>query len=233
MKRHGCTRPSCPAVSRRRPGLLWLALAGSMLVAVAACGDDPAPAASAAASTASSPAASSSAAPSSAAPSTRTSAGPVTPSPAASPAASFAGDTRPDTQEPSGGPLSVTRVRVARQAGFDRVVFELGGKAAGAPGWRVAYDDAPSQQGSGKAVEVRGDATLSVIITGVGYPFDTGAQEVSKDPALPADLQVVRDVVVGSVFEGQFEAFIGVDAERAFTVRRLASPARVVVDIAH
>ncbi|MBC7374765.1 MAG: hypothetical protein H7323_12320 [Frankiales bacterium] len=212
------TRP----VLRRRPGLLRLTLAGSMLLGAAACSDDPAqaPVASATASSA---------------PSAGMSAATVAPSLAVSPtpAASFAGDTRPDTAQAAGGPLSVTRVRVARQAGFDRVVFTLEGKAAGVPGWRVAYDSAPSQQGSGKAVKVGGAATLAVIITGVGYPFDTGAQEASQDPNLPGDLQVVRDVVVGSVFEGQFEAFIGLDAQRAFTVRRLASPARVVVDISH
>ena len=215
---------SRPAGGRSSPVPLRLALAGALLLAAVACSDDPAPASVASATRAGSPAPS---------PSARSVAPAPALSPAPSPAASFAGDTRPDTAAPSGGPLSVTRVRVARQAGFDRVVFELGGKAAGVPGWRVAYDDAPSQQGSGKAVEVRGKATLAVIITGVGYPFDTGAQEVSDDPALPADLEVVRDVVVGSVFEGQFEAFIGVDATRAFTVRRLASPARVVVDITH
>lgn len=215
-----------PAPGRHAHGRasLRVAFVAALLMAAAACSNDPAPA----------PAASATRASSAAPPSPASSAAPApAPSPSASPSASFAGDTRPDTAEPSGGPLSVTRVRVARQAGFDRVVFELGGKATGVPGWRVAYDDAPSEQGSGTAVEVRGDATLAVIITGVGYPMDTGAQEVSEDPALPGDLRVVRDVVVGSVFEGQFEAFIGVDAERAFTVRRLASPARVVVDIAH
>lgn len=198
--------------------MLRLALAGAVVVAVTACSDDPtgAPVASA---TPTGPSVAASAEPSGAS--------------APSPAASFVGDTEPETAEPSGGPLSVTRIRVARQPGFDRVVFELGGKAAGQPGWRVVYDDAPSQQGSGEAVEVRGGATLAVIITGVGYPFDTGAKEVSGDPGLPADLQVVRDVVAGSVFEGQFEAFIGVDAKRPFTVQRLASPARVVIDIAH
>jgi len=137
-----------------------------------------------------------------------------------------------DTEEPSGEPLTVTSARAARQDGFDRVVFELDG-GAGMPGWRVAYDDTPSRDGSGNAVEVQGRTTLAVVITGIGYPFDTGVDELDRDPALPSDLAVVTDVVVGSTFEGSYEAFIGMSAERPFTVQRLSGPTRVVVDIAH
>ena len=136
------------------------------------------------------------------------------------------------TEEPSGEPLTVVAVRGARQKGFDRVVFELGG-GDGRPGWRVAYDDTPSRDGSGEAVEVVGQTTLAVVITGIGYPFDTGVDELDEDPVLPGDLQVVTDVVVGSTFEGSYEAFVGVSGERPFTVQRLSAPARVVIDVAH
>lgn len=162
-------------------------------------------------------------------------------SPAAEPAGSpvaagsaspFGGDTATDTEEPSGEPLTVTSARAARQDGFDRVVFELAG-GDGMPGWRVAYDDTPSRDGSGDPVEVEGANTLAVVITGIGYPFDTGVDELDTDPALPTDLAVVTDVVVGSTFEGSYEAFVGVSAERPFTVQRLSDPARVVIDIAH
>ena len=134
-------------------------------------------------------------------------------------------------QEPSGGPLSVTAVRVARQDGFDRVVFELAGKTAGQAGWRVEYVDDPSAQGSGDPVQVGGDAALAVLITGTGYPMDTGQEEVSGDPALPGDLEVVEDVVLGAVFEGQYEAFIGTSGRQPFRVFRLGDPERVVVDV--
>lgn len=134
-------------------------------------------------------------------------------------------------QEPSGGPLSVTAVRVARQDGYDRVVFELAGREAGQAGWRVEYVDDPAQQGSGDPVEVAGEAALSVVITGTGYPMDTGQEEVAGDPALPGDLQVVEDVVLGAVFEGQYEAFVGTSGREPFRVFRLADPERVVVDV--
>lgn len=153
--------------------------------------------------------------------------------PAASPSAVDTGSAEMVTEDPVGGPLTVTAVRVAPQDGYDRVVFELDGEQAGQPGWRVEYTDSPSAQGSGDPVEVSGDAVLAVIITGTGYPFDTGVEEVSGDPALPSGLQVVREVALGAVFEGQYEAFIGLTGERPFTVTRLADPARVVIDITH
>lgn len=153
-------------------------------------------------------------------------------SPAASPTpAGFDGDTARDEQEATGGPLSVTAVRAARHDGFDRVVFELDGRQAGEPGWTVEYVDDPRRDGSGDPVEVEGEATLVVLISGTGYPFDTGAEEAQR--ADVSGTTVVEEVALGSVFEGVYEAFIGVSREAPFRVFRLADPARVVVDISH
>ncbi len=148
-------------------------------------------------------------------------------------APAFPADTKVDTEEPTGGPLSVVAVRVARQEGFDRVVFELGGNQSGEPGWRVAYTDDPAQQGSGNPVEVEGAQTLAVDITGVGFPMDTGAVEETDDPALPAGLAVITDVVLEATFEGQYQAFVGTSRKAPFRVFRLTDPARVVIDVRH
>lgn len=145
--------------------------------------------------------------------------------------ADFPAEPALSEQQPSGGPLTVTAVRVAHQEGYDRVVFELAGQAAGQAGWRVEYVDEARAQGSGDPVPVDGKAVLSVLITGTGYPMDTGQQEVADDPALPGELEVVEDVVLGAVFEGQYEAFIGTSGEQPFRVFRLGDPERVVVDV--
>ena len=209
--------------------LLAVALSGSL----AACGDD-GPDDTSAASSTSGPTATSSPTPSA----EPTSAGGPTPAPSpsadedADAAMPFPADTAVDVEQPSGGPLTVTAVRVARHDGYDRVVFELDGEASGEPGWRVEYVDEPTQQGSGNPVEVDGEAALAVTITGTGYPFDTGVEEASGDPSLPSGLEVVEDVRLGGVFEGQYEAFIGTSSKAPFRVFRLEDPARVVVDIA-
>ena len=134
--------------------------------------------------------------------------------------------------EPSGGPLTVTQVRVARQDGFDRVVLELAGQQPGVPGWRVAYEDDPRRDGSGDPVEVTGGAVLVVRVLGAGYPFDTGQQE-AESVSVPGDTEVVQEVELGSVFEGQYEAFVGVREPAPFRVTRLTDPTRVVIDIDH
>jgi len=63
-------------------------------------------------------------------------------------------------------------VRTARQPGYDRVVFDLGG--TGTPGWRVEYTTNPVYEGSGDPVTLEGTVFLQVILRGVGLPYDTG-----------------------------------------------------------
>ncbi|MCW2607598.1 MAG: hypothetical protein JWO60_2291 [Frankiales bacterium] len=208
--------------------LLPLLLAAGLL---AACTDDPAttPSASTAAPEAS-PSAEQTAAVPTAAPSTvPTTAGPAS-SPSATGGVAFPADTRPDTEAATGGPLTVVSARASRQEGFDRVVLQLAGKQAGAPGWRVEYVDEPTQDGSGDKVDVEGDAVLQVVVTGVGYPFDTGQEEASNDLA-PKGTRTVREVDLQATFEGQFTAFVGLSRKVPFRVTRLSDPARVVIDV--
>ena len=168
----------------------------------------------------------------SAAPATTAPAPTATTAPAQAAGVPFEADTSRETQEASGGPLSVVAVRVARQDGYDRVVFELDGREPGVPGWQVEYVDDPRRDGSGDPVEVKGDKTLVVLIRGAGYPFDTGVEE-ADEARVPGDVEVVEDVVLGSVFEGVYEAFVGTSREAPFRVFRLSDPTRVVVDVRH
>ena len=143
----------------------------------------------------------------------------------------FVADRAQDTAEATGNGLSVVDVRTGRHDGYDRVVFELDGD--GTPGWSVQYDDNPATQGEGAPVDVEGAVTLAVTIMGVGYPSDTGVQEYCGPRTLTPALPVVREVQLGGVFEGYYDAFVGVAQERPFRVFRLEDPARVVLDVAH
>ena len=143
----------------------------------------------------------------------------------------FPANTEPDTADPSADALlTVTDVRVARHEGFDRVVLEMDGK--GTPGWRVEYVDEPQDDGSGNPVDVDGDAFLQVMISGSGYPMDTGVDEYAGPNLVEADGGVVEEVLLRGVFEGYTQAFLGVDDERRpFRVFALEDPVRVVVDV--
>nr|WP_241770029.1 hypothetical protein [Cellulosimicrobium sp. MM] len=125
----------------------------------------------------------------------------------------------------------MTDVRVGHHDGFDRVVFELGG--TGTPGWRVEYVDQPTDDGKGDVVAVDGDAYLQVMISGSGYPMDTGVEEYAgPNPVRAGDDGEVEEVLLRGVFEGYTQAFVGVDDERRpFRVFSLEDPTRVVVDV--
>jgi hypothetical protein len=143
----------------------------------------------------------------------------------------FDGSRDEQSSPGEGHGLSVVDVRVGQHDGYDRIVFELGGD--GTVGWRVGYDDDPAWQGSGERVEVDGGATLRVLLDGLGYPFDTGVDEYAGPRRFSPRLASLREVRVGGVYEGYFDAFVGVQDTRPFRVFRLDRPQRVVIDVGH
>jgi hypothetical protein len=145
----------------------------------------------------------------------------------------FTATTARDTEAATGSILGLVRARASAQACYDRVVFDLRGRAAGAPGWRVEYVTKPTSDGSGNPVAVNGPAYLQVLITNTGYPDDTGVAEPAVKRFTPTGTSKVREVVLDGVFEGQYTAYIGISAKLPFRVFRLSNPARVVVDVRH
>jgi len=144
----------------------------------------------------------------------------------------FPANTDADTADPSpGAAVTVSDIRVGRQDGFDRVVFEVGG--TGTPGWDVRYVDAASSQGSGEDVDVAGDAVLQVTLSGVGYPYDTGVEEyAASGPLSAAGTESVTEVVYDATFEGTSVAFVGATGQAPFRVYLLEGPTRVVLEVA-
>ncbi|MEV0298774.1 hypothetical protein [Nocardia sp. NPDC050710] len=143
------------------------------------------------------------------------------------------GDAGPKRATPSSDAgVTVTDIRIGRQPGFARVVYDLGG--AGSPGWIVQYTDRAVQDGSGKVVDVAGQSILEVRITGSAYPFDSGVTPYSgSDPATNPDVPGVAGVYRTLVFEGTTQSFIGVNLDRPnFSVSTLNNPTRLVIDIA-
>src|SRR3954466_906713 len=147
-------------------------------------------------------------------------------------APAFSANTDPDTADASSdASVTVRDIRLGRQDGFDRVVFEVGG--TGSPGWDVRYVDQASSQGSGEAIDVAGDAVLQVSLTGAGYPYDTGVTEYSAaGPLTAAGTENVTEVVFDATFEGTTEAFVGTKTRAPFRVYLLQNPTRVVLEVA-
>lgn len=132
----------------------------------------------------------------------------------------------------SGNGLGLVGVRTAHRPGYDRVIFDLGG--AGTPGWHVEYTTHPVYEGSGDPVALRGDVFLSVVLRGLGLPYDTGLAPFGSDTTrLPGNgAEGVAEIAPGGVFEGEQQAFIGLTGtKRPFRAFALANPTRVVVDV--
>ncbi len=127
------------------------------------------------------------------------------------------------------GELTVTQVRVGDHEEYDRVVVEFAGGSAENLGWRVEYDPDPRTQGQGAPVELPGAETVRLIIFGLTYPPEGGTMPSGLQPgSAQGD---ITGVYVDPVFEGQAQVFIGLDAQRGFSVSALDSPTRIVVDI--
>ncbi len=143
----------------------------------------------------------------------------------------FPADTEDDV-EASTGQVLFTAIRVGRQDGFDRVVWEFSGD--GQPGWRAGYTDTPSREGSGDPVTLPGEATLAVTIEGVALPVDSEVPGIPYEgPAVVSagDTELVTEVLVGAWFEGYQDSFVGVSAQAPFRVYRLADPTRIVLEV--
>lgn len=164
---------------------------------------------------------------------------PVATRPADSPATGPAGADVPfegtagptDRRATITGVSTQTAVRVGRQQGFDRIVFEFG--AGGLPGYTIEYVDRPIRQcGSGNAVAIAGNAWLRVGMTPARAHDDAGNATVTER-ALSPGLPAVRALRLTCDFEARLEWVIGVAAPNRYRVLELRSPDRLVVDILH
>ncbi len=159
-----------------------------------------------------------------------------TPLPDAGPpaeAAPFPADREPDTAQAStDARLSPVDLRFGVHDGFDRVVIDLAG--AGTPGWLGQYVEEPTQQAAGEPVYVLGDAYLEILVSGVVYPTEAGAQPFEGPRTITPVLGgVIKEVRYGSEFEGQVEIWIGLTSDQPFRVYSLTDPTRVVIDVQH
>lgn len=139
--------------------------------------------------------------------------------------------TQRSVQEPDAeGPLRVSDVRVGHHGSFDRVTFEIDGD--GDAGWLIEYDDDPRSQGRGDPVDIDGEAVLRVAVRGIAYPAAAGAPAYDGPARIqPERTEAVVEIVEDVLFEGYYDFFVGLDAERPYRVERLDDPQRLVLDI--
>jgi hypothetical protein len=125
-------------------------------------------------------------------------------------------------------PVTLRSVRVARNEGFDRVVFEFDG--AQVPGYQIEYVDKPIIKcGSGDPTEVAGQSWLQVHLTPA--QAHEGGQATITERERKAGLPVIQELELTCDFEGDVTWVLGNAHPNKFRVMELREPTRLVVDV--
>jgi hypothetical protein len=161
------------------------------------------------------------------------------PSPSASPAANLgpfvcgAGGSG-GSQAATG---NLTAVRLAHQAGFDRITFEFAG--SGIPAYTITPQAGTRfyQDASGMPVDVKGTQGLKVVFHGAserdvnGNTTYAGSNDILLAPAAGSGNGVAEVRQVGD-FERVLSWAVGLSARPACTrVLELSAPSRLVIDV--
>jgi hypothetical protein len=147
--------------------------------------------------------------------------------------APFVADREPDTATASADArLSPVDLRFGVHDDFDRIVLDLAGE--GTPGWLGRYVENPTQVAQEEPVYLLGDDYLLILVNGVVYPTEEGAQPFEGPRRItPQTGGVVEEVRFGAMFEGQVEIWVGLTSDEPFRVFLLEDPTRVVIDVQH
>ena len=128
----------------------------------------------------------------------------------------------------AGGIATLTAVRSARHADYDRVVFEFDTHV---PAYRIDYVDSPQEEcGSGEAVRVAGDGWLRVALEPANAHTEAGQPTAPRRITDPAGTNL-RELRRICDFEAHVDWVIGVGSPNRYRAFTLERPARLVIDI--
>jgi hypothetical protein len=136
----------------------------------------------------------------------------------------------------------VNDVRAGRHACFDRLVVDLGGQDTTFGTYEVGYVSQVHEDGSGRAVPVRGAADLEVVLRAPAY--DQSGNATFRPPNKREVVDVTgystfRQVAWAASYEGSTTMALGVRARLPFRVFALPGTPRsddgprLVIDVAH
>ena len=131
----------------------------------------------------------------------------------------------------SGLAMQLTAVRVAHQAGFDRIVFEFAPQAGGTahiPAYTVSRQASAQfvKDPSGMPVTMRGSAGLRIVFHGA-----SGATSYTGSRDLTPNLPVVQEVEQLGDFEAVLSWGAGMSRASCLRTLELANPTRLVIDV--
>lgn len=126
--------------------------------------------------------------------------------------------------------IYLKHIRIARNKGYDRLVFEFTG---GLPRYKIEYVKAGDFESTAEEViKVGGKYFVDINLQSLPYPDDPKAVDV-KIPKGPRRLSVLNEIKEVEWFEGVRDFAIGLNARRGFRVQELTRPFRLVIDFRH
>ena len=126
---------------------------------------------------------------------------------------------------------SLCRIRVAKQKGFDRVVFEFD---KGKPKYVIQYlpSNIYSSDAGDEEIKISGNVFMQISIYGMPQMEDLPCKSQSYEKG-KLNLRAVRQIKEEVWFEGIRDFLIGVKAKKPFRIQELANPSRLVIDFKH
>lgn len=123
-------------------------------------------------------------------------------------------------------PAFLKEVRVAKNKGFDRIVFEFTG---GLPHFTVEYIKPPITGTADNVIKVSGKYFVEITFHSLLFPEDEN-YKYKKIEKANLKLPVVSELEEIEWFEGVRPFAVGLKAKKDFRVTQLTNPTRLVVD---
>ena len=131
------------------------------------------------------------------------------------------------------GTAQLKAVRVGRNVGFERIVFEFEGSVR--PGYRIRWTEGVvTEDGSGDVVTVAGIEHLEMSMEPAsGFDMETSKPSYTGPDriAVTQQTKLLRDLVRTGDFEGVLTWVAGSSKKVPYRVQTLQSPTRLVIDV--
>lgn len=126
------------------------------------------------------------------------------------------------------GELLLTGIRVAKNNGFDRLVFEF---KAGMPNYQIHFERGPAFENTAeRKIRVRGRFFITINLQTLPYPESDSKYADVKLPERVRGMKLFTQMKEIEWFEGVRFFAVGLDLKRPFRVTELKNPSRLVID---
>ncbi len=127
--------------------------------------------------------------------------------------------------------LSLCKIRIAGNKGFDRIVFEFD---SGKPDYVIQYlpSNIYSSDAGDEKIKIAGKSFLQISIYGMAQ-LEKMPCELERYPQGRLKFSVIQQIDEGVWFEGIRDFLVGVKSKKSFRVQELSNPSRLVIDFKH